>query len=135
MSIASGQTPPGNTKWIQYSKNGIYVDVDTSWAGFTEIPVYVSSISGRTRHWVARGASSIYQSTPNGFRVYINYPNITPGKANSWHWHMHWMAMAPFTSVTESGDGSSRSEGEQAAKQAEQEAKKATEEAQKSRGG
>lgn len=131
MSIASGQTPPGKTNWIRYSKNGVYVDVDTSWAGFTEIPIYVTSISGRTRHWTARGGSSVYRSTPNGFRIYVNYPDITPQKANDWLWHIHWLAMAPFTAVSADSDSGSES----GAVQAEQEAKRANEETAKRQSG
>lgn len=106
MSVASGKTRTNATNWVNYSQHGIYIDVDTSWVGFTQTPVYITSLGGSTRHWTARGGSSVYKPTPTSFRVYVNYPNITPEKANNWGWHINWIAMAPFTEVDDTGEGS-----------------------------
>jgi len=39
--IARGSTPVGNTAWQQYHDGeGVFVDVDTSSAGFTTTPIY-----------------------------------------------------------------------------------------------
>jgi hypothetical protein len=43
---ASGRTTPGATNWQAERSTTIYVDVDTSAAGFTTTPVYVTSIGG-----------------------------------------------------------------------------------------
>jgi hypothetical protein len=96
--IASGQTPPGTTNWQQYTGNisGIFVDVNTSAAGFSTTPVYVTSLGGNSGNWSTTGGSSVYQETPAGFRVYVRFPgsaSITPAEANSWQWHINWIAI------------------------------------------
>jgi hypothetical protein len=104
---ASGQTRPGRTNWKDYylpegSDNiaGIYVDVDTSGAKFTKTPVYVTSLGGADEHWKTTGATSIYQATPKGFRVYIRWAPVPPPStltaalANQNRWHINWIGMA-----------------------------------------
>src|SRR2546421_3705131 len=73
MNIYGSSTPPGNTKWVQYNDEGIYVDIDTSVANFKATPLYFTSLEGKTRHWKARGNNSIYQATRSGFRIYLYY--------------------------------------------------------------
>lgn len=90
LRIAAGRTTPGSTNWVQYSTNGIYVDVDTSSAGFTSTPYYFTSIGGTSSHWTATGATSIYSATRTGFRIYICATGITAAQANSWQWHINW---------------------------------------------
>jgi hypothetical protein len=96
--IASGRTPPGNTNWQLYRDTtpGIFVDVNTSAAGFSNTPVYVTSLGGNIGHWATTGGSSVYQETPAGFRVYVRWSNsnsITPAQANSWQWHINWIGI------------------------------------------
>jgi hypothetical protein len=98
MKIASGQTVPGNTAWQTYPgpANGIYVDVDTSTAGFKTIPLYFTSIGGISAHWAAVGATSIYQPTNSGFRIYVRWidgTTLSPAQANSWQWHICWLGV------------------------------------------
>lgn len=87
--------------WQHYpiaTGDGVYMDVDTSAAGFTSTPVYFTSISGIAGHWRTTGASSIYDPTSTGFRIYINDLNdedVTPSMVNSavppnWGWVIHW---------------------------------------------
>lgn len=97
--IASGKTQPGATNWQLYNKEGIYVDVDTSAAGFTQTPVYATSIGGDGQHWGITGASSVYQAINKGFRVYIRWDRtsgtteeVTPQIANGNKWHINWIA-------------------------------------------
>ena len=80
MKIASGMTPVGSTNWISVGQGDIYVDVDTSAAGFSSVPNYVTSLAGNSNHWITTGASSVYLLTEDGFRIYIHYLNgaITP---------------------------------------------------------
>ncbi len=88
MKIATGSTPAGDTDWIQYPPHGIYVDIDTSAAGFTRTPVYITSIDGEGFHWTTKGASSIYKASSTGFRIYIwkdtleDGADLTPEYAN-----------------------------------------------------
>jgi hypothetical protein len=91
LRIAVGRTQP--SQWVQYNNDGIYVDVDTSDAGFTQTPYYFTSLIGNTNHWLARGSSSIYLPSPNQFTVYINYGNITAGNANAMGWYINWIAI------------------------------------------
>ena len=92
MKMATGSTPVGQTDWQQYKTNGIYVDIDTSSAGFTQTPHYLTSLGGRGSHWTTMGATSIYRPSPTGFRVYIfkDGLNLTPGFANQKNWHINW---------------------------------------------
>jgi hypothetical protein len=95
--IARGSTPLGNTAWQQYpGGEGIFVDVDTSSAGFTSTPIYVTSIGGTSSHWWTTGATSIYSPTPTGFRVYVRWStggSLTPELANQLGWHINWIAV------------------------------------------
>ena len=101
--MARGSTPVGNTAWRQYFSatdvfggEGVFVDVDTSSAGFTNTPIYITSLGGTTHHWATTGATSIYHPTPTGFRVYIRFPNggsLTPAVANQMGWHINWIAV------------------------------------------
>ncbi|NET42125.1 hypothetical protein [Okeania sp. SIO2B3] len=92
--IASGSTTPCETPWENYNQNGIYLDIDTSGAGFTETPLYFTSLGGNGNHWTTMGATSIYKPSPKGFRVYI-YKNgdLTPDYANDRCWYINWMAI------------------------------------------
>jgi hypothetical protein len=96
--IARGSTPVGNTAWQEYS-GGVFVDVDTSSAGFTTTPIYITSLGGRSDHWWTTGATSIYLPTPTGFRVYVRWSTggsltpLTPEVANQLGWHINWIAV------------------------------------------
>jgi hypothetical protein len=97
IQTARGSTPVGTTAWQQYpGGEGVYVDVDTSSAGFTTTPIYITSIGGTTSHWWTTGATSIYFPTPTGFRVYVRWAtggSLTPAMANQYEWHINWIAV------------------------------------------
>lgn len=99
--IASGKTKPGATNW-QADGNAIHVDVDTSAAGFSRTPIYVTSIGGDGSHYGTTGASAVYNATEKGFRVYIRWDGdyrttaITPAEANGYKWHINWIAIEPW---------------------------------------
>lgn len=99
IGIASGKTPQGSTAWQQYpGGKGVFVDINTSSAGFTATPQYYTSIGGATSHWATTGATSIYNPTPTGFRVYVRWADasaLTPAQANSYGWHINWLAVGP----------------------------------------
>ncbi|MEN8220087.1 MAG: hypothetical protein ABFS56_27805 [Pseudomonadota bacterium] len=93
LRICTGRTTKGNTDWVQHSsQNGIYVDIDTSACNFTSTPIYISNLAGNANNWTTTGGSSPYLGTAADFRIYVHFPNITPSKANSWDWHINWMA-------------------------------------------
>ena len=95
--IARGSTPVGNTAWQQYFDGaGVFVDVDTSLAGFTTTPIYITSLGGTNAHWGTTGATSIYDPTPKGFRVFVRWSGgnpLTPAMANQYGWHINWIAV------------------------------------------
>ncbi|MCI5117686.1 MAG: hypothetical protein D3913_06930 [Candidatus Electrothrix sp. LOE1_4_5] len=102
--IACGSTEPGATEWIQYggdAKTGVYVDVDTSAASFTKTPIYTTSIAGKSSHWHTTGASSVYNPSPTGFRIYVRWSELdnpmTPETANQskFQWHINWIGIEP----------------------------------------
>ncbi len=92
--LPTGRTVPGATAWQQYGDSGIFVDVDTSAAGLSGTPVYVPSLGGDSCHWRTTGGSSVYAPTATGFRVYVSFLDgaIDPAVANSWKWHVNWIA-------------------------------------------
>jgi len=108
--IASGSTIPGKTNWQPYDPvnplnipgRGVYVDIDTSQAGFTKTPNYVISLCGHTNHWEVCGSSAIYDPTPTGFRVNLRYswnaptheaPPLMPDEANKFGWYVTWIGV------------------------------------------
>lgn len=97
VQIASGSTPVGNTAWQQYPDGeGIFLDVDTSSFGFKTTPIYITSLGGESGHWGTTGATSIYNPTPQGFRVYVRHSTggvLTPAGANRLGWHINWIAV------------------------------------------
>ena len=92
---AIGFTRPGATNWQVYQANALRLDIDTSSTGFTSVPYYFTSMGGRTRHWLAVGATTTYNTTATGFTVYVRYldSNVTPAQANEWGWFVRWMAI------------------------------------------
>jgi len=82
--------------WVQYSSSGIRVDVDTSKCGFETTPVYVSSLHGKSNHWMSKGSTELYSPTPTGFRIYISTTDdiVANQKYKGWNWQIEWIAVA-----------------------------------------
>jgi hypothetical protein len=91
----SGRTIPGATNWKAFTSNAIYLDVDTSAAGFTATPRYFTSLGGSGSHWTVQGVNAIYSATSNGFRVYLyaEGTTLTPAYANSLGWYVQWLGV------------------------------------------
>lgn len=86
----SGTTPAA---WQQLSAQTIYLDVDTSACGYTEVPLYFTSLE---KGWRTMGATAIKddQSTINGFRVYVsNLSGISAADANTGGMDINWEAI------------------------------------------
>ena len=97
MQIAAGSTVPGATAWQIYDAAGIYVDVETSGARFSRVPVYVTALGGHAHHWATVGGAAVYQPTAAGFRVYVRFASgaaLTPAYANGNGWIVHWIGVA-----------------------------------------
>ncbi|SHO57462.1 hypothetical protein [Vibrio quintilis] len=95
--VCSGQTTAGDTDWVAYGSNGIYVDIDTSECALNSVPAYITSMSGSTNLWSTSGATSVYNPTDTGFRVYVRYTSgksISPAAANEMNWAINWVALS-----------------------------------------
>jgi hypothetical protein len=100
--LCTGRTTPGSTNWVAYDPKSIYVDVNTSACGYSNAPLYLTSLGGVGGHWITYGATSIYSPTTTGFRIWIYYSSgITPEQANSsdYQWHINWMAVPEGTNT------------------------------------
>ena len=115
-NVKAGSTPKGSTNWIVYSSDTIYVNPDTSTAGFTATPRYFTSLGGNTGHWAAHGVNAIYSATSNGFRVFLRSSNrtaLTPTMANNNGWHVQWLGVPaltgplPLAPASQTGDAES----------------------------
>lgn len=89
----TGSTIVGSTNWMKNDDSSIYVDVDTSLAGFTDTPLYFATLGGDYRQWEVDGINAIYYPTAQGFRIYLrneldNY--LTPDNANERGWYIQW---------------------------------------------
>lgn len=90
--IFAGQTPQG-FGW-KVSGNGVYIDVDTSAAGFSKTPIYVTSIGGLKGHEELVGPSAVYKPTATSFRIYVmrrDGAKITLDMADYFQWYINWI--------------------------------------------
>ena len=96
--VCSGTTGRRITHYRNYSDGrNVYVDVDMTQCGFVKIPNVVISVEGSSHHWMALGTSSVYGTTPTGFRVYLNNvnANVSGGDLNAekYMWNIDWVAV------------------------------------------
>jgi len=108
-SMVVGQGVSG-TNWVNYINQGAYIDVNTSQCGFTSTPHYLVTLENGSSRWAVSGVPSIYNATPNGFRVYIRWtdspedsptvgvnqdPNpLQPATATNYGWVIRWTAIS-----------------------------------------
>jgi len=95
MKVCAGSTGRTTTDWTNYSSNGIYYDVDISDCGFKTVPTVTTAIEGSGWQWVSSGTSSIYNTSPSAFRIYIRNSEKNPqgGVAESYKWNVEWIAV------------------------------------------
>merc|ERR1711920_1102073 len=95
MKVCAGSTGRTTTDWTDYSSDGIYYDVDISDCGFKTIPTVTTAVEGAGGHWVSLGTSSIYNTSPSAFRIYLKNTHSNPqgGKAEGWKWNVEWIAV------------------------------------------
>jgi len=94
IKVCAGSTGRTTTDWTDYSSNGVYYDVDISDCGFKTIPTVTTAVEGAGNHWNTMGTSSIYNTSPSAFRMYIlGYSNPQGGKAEAWKWNVEWIAV------------------------------------------
>jgi len=80
MKVCAGSTGRSTTDWTNYGGDGIYYDVDISDCGFKTIPTVTTAIEGSSSHWVSLGTSSIYNTSPSAFRIYLKNSYKNPQK-------------------------------------------------------
>mgnify|MGYP003290013416 CR=1 FL=1 len=101
--VVSGRTAPG-AGWKNYpppsGEAGISIQVDTTSAGFTSTPTYVTSLGGNAEHWNTTGGSSVYPpdhgDLKRGFKIYVRWANgaeLEPEKATQRGWYINWIGM------------------------------------------
>jgi len=95
MKVCAGSTGRTTTDWTNYSSDGVYYDVDISDCGFKTVPTVTTAVEGSGSHWVSLGTSSIYNTSPSAFRIYLKntYKNPQGGVAESYKWNVEWIAV------------------------------------------
>lgn len=95
MQVCAGSTGRTTTDWYDYGTDGLYYDVDISDCGFITIPTVTTSVEGSGSHWVSLGTSSIYNTSPTTFRIYLKttYNNPQGGFAETRKWNIEWIAV------------------------------------------
>lgn len=97
INVGFGRTSVESTDWMNYGSKGVYVDVDTTSAGFINTPLYFTSIGGNSSHWTVTGGSAIYQPTNKSFRIYVRRPDavseITVEAMRINKWHINWVGI------------------------------------------
>jgi len=91
--VCAGTTGRYKSKWRNYSRSGIVLDVDISRCGFARVPTIATSLEGATHHWKALGGSSVYHATSKGFRIYVHQNGIRSGHAKTKRWNVEWIAV------------------------------------------
>lgn len=76
-SYSDAYSGAGSTDWKSFkgtkgAVSALYTDVSTVHNHFHGVPVYVTSVTGKSHHWSVSGGGSVYSPTKDGFRVYLN---------------------------------------------------------------
>lgn len=85
-----------STNWLSYKDEALQIKVDTTAGLYSEKPSYVTSISGRSHHWMVTGAGSIYDATPQSFAIYIDRAKSVKFAAEH-DWRVNYIAYATPT--------------------------------------
>jgi len=98
VNIGFGHTPKdGNSNWVKYVSDGIFINVDTSSGNFINVPLYLVSIGGSGSHWVLTGSNAIYGATNKGFTVYVRRPDLPSEVTVDWAkksgWYINWIGI------------------------------------------
>ncbi|RJL35952.1 DUF11 domain-containing protein [Bailinhaonella thermotolerans] len=89
---ASGRTEPGKG-WRWYSDKTVFIDVDTTDAGFTATPVYLTSLDAG-QSWVPNGFTQVSGAAPTGFRLYFwraDGAPFSPADAERLNLQVNWI--------------------------------------------
>ena len=106
--VCGGGSTKGSTSWSQHTSSSLTTTTSMQGCGFTEIPIVVSSVAGSSSHWQTTGGSEIYDISSTKFVNYVNRVSASPSQANSWNWHMQYLAALPSTNPTLCVGGSTK---------------------------
>ena len=99
IAIAAGTTCPSHWQDHSSQKGQIFVLVATGLEYLDYDPIYVCSVAGDSKHWIAEGSSAIYHPDKSGFRVTLRYPpgerELTAKFACKNNWRVTWAAFRP----------------------------------------
>jgi hypothetical protein len=85
-----------STEWLSYKDEALQIKVDTTSGLYSETPSYITSISGRSHHWMVTGAGSIYDATPQSFAVFIDRAKSVKFAADH-DWRVNYIAYSTPT--------------------------------------
>ncbi len=100
--VRTGSCPPKWTAYISvYGKHGVFMDVDTSVAGFKpgDDVTYTATLNGSADLWTVVGSTSLYPLPPTssfrvGFRVYLFDTVCSSGiHGRSADWTLKWVGV------------------------------------------
>jgi len=91
MKVCAGSTGRTTTDWVSYYSSGIYYDVDISDCGFKTVPTVTTAVEGSSHHWTSLGTSSIYNTSPSSFRIYLSQSGAQ-ATAEAYNWNVEWIA-------------------------------------------
>ena len=74
------------------------MDVDTSSCSFNSTPMYFTSITGDTSHWILTGYNAIYSGSLTRFRVYAqsfdgDSAAALLSYAQTYSWNLNWIGI------------------------------------------
>merc|ERR1711871_678975 len=79
-------------------------EVHTTLGYFTEVPTLVTSISGRSHHWMVTGAGAIYDAKAQSFKVYLDKAK-SAAFAKEHDWRVNYIAYStPVDCVVQGWD-------------------------------
>lgn len=82
--------------WLSYKNEALQTKVDTTAGLYTDTPSYVTSITGRSHHWMVTGAGSIYDASPQSFGIFIDRAKDVQFAADH-DWRVNYIAYATPT--------------------------------------
>jgi len=99
-------TAIGGPKWKKFGSHSLFLDVDTSTAGFPGTPNYITAMNGEHSHWRTVGSHAIYEPSATSFRIYVLYElsEVKVSQASKWQWAINWMGSTESYSGVSSGN-------------------------------
>ncbi len=98
LRTAQGKTRPQD--WRNHAERGIYVDINTAAFGLSQDSHFIAFVEGENRSIHLKGLKAVYESTEDGYRVYLrrkvdretdrNGVPLCAATARKNAWHLSW---------------------------------------------